>query len=67
MKQAGTWLVISEDANEIELALENLREGRIALKINDSFINGLSRKFKTVELETLFKYVLEQKSDQSIT
>jgi hypothetical protein len=67
IKQAGTGLVISEDANEIELALGNLREGKIVLKINDSFINSLSRKFKTVELETLFKYVLQQKSDQAVT
>ena len=67
IKQAGTGLVISEDANEIELALGNLREGKIVLKINYSFINSLSRKFKTVELETLFKYVLQQKSDQAVT
>lgn len=67
IKQAGTGLVISEDANEIELALEILREGKIALKINEEFINRLSRKFKTVELETLFKYVLQQKSDQAVT
>ena len=67
IKQAGTGLVISEDASEIELALERLREGRTVLKINDSFINSLSRKFKTVELEALFKHVLQKNSDQAIT
>jgi glycosyltransferase involved in cell wall biosynthesis len=66
IKQTGTGLVISEDVSEIEKALENLREGQVFLRINDSFINSLSREFKATELDALFRYVLQQKSNKAI-
>jgi hypothetical protein len=66
IKQAGTGLVISEDANEIEKTLENLRKDQVALRMNESFINSLSREFKTAELDALFRLVLQHKSDQAV-
>lgn len=51
IRRAGMDLVISEEADAIELALNILREGKYCSKRNHSFVQGLSRRLKSVELE----------------
>ncbi len=53
IRRAGMDLVISEEADSIELALNILREGNYCSKRNHSFVQGLSRRLKSVELEKL--------------
>lgn len=57
--RAGANLVTSQDPSEIEKALIKLREGRLNLEFNDSFIQGLSRRLKAVELEGLLKNIVD--------
>jgi glycosyltransferase involved in cell wall biosynthesis len=63
IKQAGAGLVISEDVDEIEFALMRLREGNLNFQWNESFIQGLSRRLKATELESLFQEIVNNKSD----
>jgi glycosyltransferase involved in cell wall biosynthesis len=58
IKKAGTGLVISEVANEIESALLMLREGNFHLDTDEAFIQGLSRRLKAAELEELFQKIV---------
>ena len=63
IKKAGTGLVISEDTNEIELALLMLREGKFYLERDEAFIQGLSRRLKAAELEQLFQKIVYPKTN----
>lgn len=67
IKKAGTGLVISEEANEIESALLMLHEGKFHLETDEAFIQGLSRRLKAAELEKLFQKIVHPNADLKST
>jgi glycosyltransferase involved in cell wall biosynthesis len=64
IKRAKAGLVISEDAKEIESALLMLREGKLNSERDDTFIDGLSRRLKAVELERIFGKIVNLSVNQ---
>ena len=63
IKRAGANLVISENVNKIELALVRLREGSLNFAWNESFIQGLSRRLKAADLESVLQEIVNNKCD----
>ena len=62
IKRAGVDLVISENVDQIEAALIALCDGNFHLQSDNSFIRGLSRRLKAVELEKLLREIVASNS-----